>query len=149
MVLRLPTPLVVIVDTNVVVAGFLTVRADSPVARVLDGMLAGTLSFTVSEALLAEYQAVMGRPALCKAHGLSAGEIDMILIDLAQRAIVLTPVTAPPAPDPGDQHLWELLASREETILITGDKVLQQERTLGHRVFSPTTFVECWSVCRP
>ena len=43
----------VIVDTNVVVAGLLTGDATSPVARILDGMLAATFPFVVSEALLA------------------------------------------------------------------------------------------------
>jgi len=42
----------VIVDTNVLVAGFLTGREDSPVARIVDGMLAAAFPFVVSEALL-------------------------------------------------------------------------------------------------
>src|SRR5690606_2425361 len=49
----------VIVDTNVVVAGLLTGNDASPVARVLDGMLAGSFPFVVSEALLAEYRTVL------------------------------------------------------------------------------------------
>ena len=54
----------VIVDTNVVVAGLLTGNATSPVARILDGMLGAAFPFVVSEALLAEYRAVLVRPAL-------------------------------------------------------------------------------------
>ena len=60
----------VIVDTNVVVAGLLTGNATSPVARILDGMLGAAFPFVVSEALLAEYRAVLVRPALRKLHGL-------------------------------------------------------------------------------
>ena len=41
----------VIVDTNVVVAGLLTAQEASPVARILDGMLAAAFPFVVSEAL--------------------------------------------------------------------------------------------------
>ena len=59
----------VIVDTNVVVAGLLTARADSPVARVLDDMLATVFPFAISDALLAEYRTVLRRPSLRKAHG--------------------------------------------------------------------------------
>ena len=44
----------VIVDTDVVVAELLTGNATSPVARILDGMLAAAFPFVVSEALLAE-----------------------------------------------------------------------------------------------
>ena len=51
----------VIVDTNVVVAGLLTARADSPVARVLDGMLAAVFSFAISDALLAVAASVVAQ----------------------------------------------------------------------------------------
>jgi len=134
----------VIVDTNVVVAGLLTARADSPVARVLDGMLAATFPFAISDALLAEYRTVLRRPMLRKAHGLTLDELDMIVLDLAQHGVVIAPVPAAPAPDPGDQHLWELLAAREDLLLITGEKKLQRDRAMGHRIVTPAAFVERW-----
>jgi len=133
-----------IVDTNVVVAGLLTARDDSPVARVLDGMLAATIPFAVSVALLAEYGSVLRRPALRAAHGLTPTEIDIIVVQLAQHAVVLAPQPAPPAPEPGDQHLRELLAARENLVLITGDKLLLRDRAMGPRIFSPAGFVERW-----
>ena len=43
----------VIVDTNVLVAGLLTANEESPTARVVDGMLNGELLFLLSPALLA------------------------------------------------------------------------------------------------
>jgi uncharacterized protein with PIN domain len=91
----------VIVDTNVIVAGLLTGNTTSPVARILDGMLAAAFPFVVSEALLAEYRAVLARPALRKQHGLTVAEIDRLLTDIAQHAIVLTPGVGSPAPDAG------------------------------------------------
>lgn len=133
-----------IIDTNVVVAGLLTARADSPVARVLDGMLAAAFPFVLSEPLLAEYRAVLRRPALRKAHGLGPADIDIILVDLAHYGIVLEPVSAPPAPEPGDQLLWNLLAARHDLILVTGDKLLQQDATMGKRIVSPSEFVKRW-----
>ena len=134
----------VIVDTNVVVAGLLTARADSPVARVLDGMLAAIFSFVISDALLAEYRTVLRRPALRKAHGLTPDELDIILVELAHHGIVIAPVPTQPAPDPGDQHLWELLAAREDLLLVTGEKQLQRDRAMGPRILTPATFVERW-----
>jgi predicted nucleic acid-binding protein len=97
----------VVVDTNVVVAGLLTSDAASPVARVLDGMLAAAFPFVVSEPLLAEYRAVLVRPKLQRLHKLSVADIDTLLTDLALHAIVLKPLPghAAPAPDPGDQML--------------------------------------------
>ena len=131
----------VIVDTNVVVAGLLTAHETSPVACILDGMLAAAFPFVVSEALLAEYRTVLVRPNLRKLHGLTLTEVDAILTDLAQNAIVLTPVQAPPAPDPGDQLLWELLAARADLLLVTGDKLLLLDAGMQGRVVSPQAFV--------
>lgn len=133
----------VIIDTNVVVAGLLTAHADSPVARILDGMLCAAFPFVVSEALLAEYRAVLLRPRLCKRHGLSVAEVDIILTDLARHAIVLTPVgaaAAPRAPDSGDQLLWNLLAARADLVLVTGDKLLLRDQAMQQRVLLPHTF---------
>ncbi|MCX7255253.1 MAG: hypothetical protein NTZ64_00575 [Polaromonas sp.] len=63
-----------IICTNVVV-GLLTGHADSPVARILDGMVSAAFPFVVSEALLAEYRAVLVLPKL---HGLPEAEMDAI-----------------------------------------------------------------------
>ena len=132
-----------IIDTNVVVAGLLTSHADSPVACILEGMLGAGFPFVLSEALLAEYRAVLVRPKLCKLHGLSEAEIEVILVDIARHAIVLAPVrtvATPLAPDPGDQFLWDLLASRPDLVLVTGDKLLLQDAAMQPRVISPQTF---------
>jgi putative PIN family toxin of toxin-antitoxin system len=131
----------VVVDTNVVVAGLLTARADSPVALILDGMLAAAFPFVVSTALLAEYRAVLVRPALRKAHALSVDECETLVVALAENAIELTPVPTTPAPDPGDQHLWELLAARTDLRLVTGDKRLLEHDPDSHRVIAAHAFV--------
>ena len=131
----------VIIDTNVVVAGLLTARDDSPVARILDGMLAAGFSFVVSEPLLAEYRAVLVRPGLRKLHGLTVADVEAILTDLAQHAIVLKPAAGPPAPDAGDQLLRDLLAARPNLLLVTGDKLLLQDAGMRGRVISTQAFV--------
>jgi len=136
------SPAAVIVDTNVVVAGLLTSRDDSPVSRILDGMLGAAFPFVVSEALLSEYHKVLVRPGLRKLHGLTIAEVDAILTNLAQHAIVLAPVIAQPAPDPGDQLLWELLSVRTDLVLVTGDKRLLGASGMRGRVISPQAFVE-------
>lgn len=70
-------------------------------------MLAATFPFVVSEALLAEYRTVLVRPALRKLHGLTVAEVEALLTDIAQDAIVPVPMAVPvapaaqPAPDPG------------------------------------------------
>ena len=131
----------VIVDTNVVVAGLLTGNDASPVARIVDGMLAAMFPFVVSEALLAEYRTVLVRPNLRKQHGLTVAEVETLLTDIAQQAIVLVPVAAAAAPDPGDQLLWNLLAARADLLLATGDKQLLQDTGMRGRVISRREFV--------
>ena len=137
-----------IIDTHVVVAGLLTQHDASRVvpnsARILDGMLVAAFPFVLSEALLAEYRTVLVRPVLRKLHGLTVAEVEAILTDLAQHAVVLVPVpipAAPPAPDPGDQLLWGLLAARADLVLVSGDKLLLRDVGMQGRVISPSAFV--------
>jgi len=132
---------IAIVDTNVLVAGLLTSDTDAPTARILDGMLAAAFPFAVSTALLAEYRDVLHRPRLRKLHGLTADETETVLVEMAAHAIVLPTVPATAAPDPGDQHLWDLLAAREELILATGDKRLLQSE-MQPRIRTPRQFLD-------
>ena len=133
---------VVVVDTNIVVTGLLTKNSASPVARILDGMLSAAFTFVVSEALLAEYHAVLVRPNLRKLHGLKVVEVETVLTDLVLQAIVLIPVPTSAAPDPGDQLLWDLLAVRADLVLVTGDKLLLRDAAMRGRVISAQAFVE-------
>ena len=132
----------VIVDTNIVVAGLLSRNTASPVVIILDGMLKAAFSFVLSEPLLAEYRNVIGRPHLRKLHGLTMPEIDLILTDIAQHATVLKPGPGPQSPDPGDQMLWDSLASRPDLGLVTGDKLLLADLTMTGRVMSAKAFAE-------
>ena len=131
----------VIVDTNVVVAGFPTGVNALPVARILRGMLGATFPFVVSEALLAEYRDVLARPNVCRLHGLGAGALETMVAGIARHAIVLAPPLTTPAPDPGDQMLWDLLAARADLVLVTGDKLLLRDRGMRGRVVSAETFL--------
>ena len=66
----------------------------------------------------------------------------------AQHAIVLAggaPALAPgqtalQAPDPGDPLLWDLLAARQDLVLVTGDKLLLQDPAMNGRVITLAAF---------
>jgi predicted nucleic acid-binding protein len=131
-----------IVDTNVVVAALLSKLTSSPVARMLDGMLGAAFPFVLSGALISEYRSVLLRPVIRKLHKLTVAEVEFILTDLAQHAIVVMPVPAVAAPDPGDQLLWELLAARPDIVLVTGDKLLLRDSGMKGRVVSPLAFLD-------
>jgi uncharacterized protein len=130
-----------IVDTNVLVAGLLTRRPESPTVRLLDSMLDGSLLFLLSPALLAEYRAVLLRPKIAMAHRLSETEVDVLLTEITANAIWREPhVTTVAAPDVGDTHLWALLACEANAVLITGDGLLLQNPPDGRVVIRPGGF---------
>lgn len=132
-----------IVDTSVLVAGLLTGRADSPTAQVVDWMLDGSLPFLLSPDLLAEYRQVLLRPAIASRHGLSVDEVDELLTTVVANALWREPPPAPAAaPDPGDDHLWALLALEPKAVLVTGDAALLQGAPAGSRVVPPGEFID-------
>ena len=131
----------VVVDTNVVVAGLPLAGNDLPVARILQGMLGAAFPFVVSEPLLAEYREVLARPNVSRLHGLDGEAREALVAEIARHATVLAPAAAPAAPDPGDQMLWELLAARDDLILVTGDKLLLRDRGMRGRVISAEAFL--------
>ena len=104
-------------------------------------MLSAGFPFVVSESLLAEYRTVLIRLGLRKQHGMSVDEVEMLLTDIAHHAIVLQPAEGPVVPDPGDQLLWDLLATRSDLTLVTGDMALQADKAMRRRVLSPRQFL--------
>lgn len=131
-----------IVDTNVIVSGLISRDPESPTAKVLSDMLSGDMIFVLSPVLLAEYRAVLLRPAISKRHGLSEPEIDRILIELTANAKWSEPVDDPEhsPPDDGDAHLWALLAYHSEGILLTGDRLLLNSPRPGSKVIMPAEY---------
>lgn len=136
------TECVVIIDTTVVTAGLITSRADSPVAKVLDGMVTARFPYALSEPLLAEYRTVLARPKLRALHRLDVEAIESLLVTLVRHAVIIEPVSAPPAPDPGDQMLWGMLAVRLDLSLVTGDRALLVDAGMQGRIVSPARFIE-------
>jgi len=136
-------PPVVVVDTNVVIAGLISNEADSPVCRILDGMLAGRFTYVLSDALLDEYRRVLLRDTIRKLHGLSMSQVDVILTAIVTNAVVREPKDlSHSAPDPGDDHLWHLLGETDGSILVTGDQKLIDNPPAFAAIVSPRSFVE-------
>lgn len=131
-----------IIDINVVVAGLLTNDASAPTALILDAMIQGQLIFVVSTELVAEYRSVLLRPRIAALHGLATGQVDDLLTTIVANAIVREINTsASAAPDPGDQHLWDLLASVPNAVRVTGDKALRDGAPASAAVLSPRAWI--------
>jgi len=131
----------VVVDTNVLVAGLLAGSPDSPTVRVLDAMLAGRLRFLLSAELLAEYRRVLLRPKIAARHGLSTRQIDELLTALVEVALVREADGSDddlglPA---GDRHLGLLLAAEPRSRLVTGDRATL--RAAGGRALDAASLV--------
>jgi putative PIN family toxin of toxin-antitoxin system len=137
--MTLPT---VIIDTNVVVAGLITKNPSASVCRILDAMLSGRLPYLLSPDLLDEYQRVLSRPKISQLHGLNTKEVDNILEELAANAIWRDPTKSDDAPDQGDNHLWSLLKSQQDSILVTGDKMLTANPPDKSSVITPQHFLK-------
>ncbi len=131
-----------VIDTNVVVSGILTARAESPTARILDAMLNGEFQFLISVELLAEYREVLLRPKISRRHGLSPSEVDVILTDLAATGTVIEVETPAGSRDKGDDHLWRILDRHAAAVLVTGDRNLFDRKTASRKVESPREFLE-------
>lgn len=132
-----------VVDTSVLVAGLLTGDRESPPAHILDAMLAGQLRFLLCVELLAEYRTVLLRKRIRTRHGLTMAEVDALLEALAVDAVVADIAgRRETAPDPGDDFLWRLLATRSGTGLITGDGRLLERPPRRARVVSPRTWAD-------
>ena len=131
-----------IVDTNVVVSGLMSREPGSPTAKVLSDVLSGDMIFVLSPALLAEYRAVLLRPAITKRHELTEPEIDQILIELTANAKWSEPNEDDKhqAPDDGDTHLWALLSSHPEAILVTGDRLLIENARPGSQIMMSSDY---------
>jgi uncharacterized protein len=63
----------------------------------------------------------------------------VILGAIAANAVIREPAsgTTSDAPDPGDQHLWDLIASMPEAVLVTGDRALLEHPPDSASVVAP------------
>ncbi len=135
-------PVVSIIDTNIVISGLITSDTSSPPARILDAMLNGKFLYLMSTELLNEYALVLRRPKLVRLHGLSDEEIDSLLSALVVNATWRESSALSKAPDPGDDHLWALLTSYAECLLVTGDRLLVDKPPGSSAVISARDFLE-------
>ena len=70
-------------------------------------------------------------------------EIDKVLANIRTYGEWLEPASSDAAaPDPNDQHLWNLLASRSTAVLVTGDRKLLEQPPEGSTVLLPRDFLE-------
>lgn len=128
----------VILDTNAFFSA-IAHRAGTP-ARVLLAVLPGQM--LVSPALLDEYRRVPGDPRGLSYLGIAIEDLDVLLDFIARAAVIDPGGLGPICPNPGGQHLWDLLAAGPNSVLVTGDRKLLASQHFPGRILSPRVFVE-------
>ena len=132
----------VVADTNVVVSRYIA-PGGSPV-RILDRWQQGGFELLVSEPILEEYRRVLRYDRLRARHGLSDDEIEEVIDDLREFAIMTTPGERIEAvkDDPDDDKFLECGAAGGAEIVVSGDQhLLALGSFRGIQILPPTAFL--------
>ena len=105
-------------------------------------MFYAAFPFLLSTALLAEYREALLRKKIRKLHGLSERDVEALLVALATNAVVREPGPRTAAPDTKDDHLWSLVQSEANCVLVTGDHALVASPPPKSHVLQPRQFVD-------
>ncbi len=109
----------VLLDTNVLVAGFSSSKGAS--YAVLQAVPAGQLQIVASTALWLEYESVLKRDEIRVLHGFSVKQIDSLLSALAVwvQPVMLHYVWRPQLRDPGDEMVLEAAVNGQVGAIVT------------------------------
>lgn len=131
----------VLLDTNLVVALWLSDPRLAGLARALDGR---ELPLATSARLFDEALDVLMRPVIQRSRPAEAAEVRRWLDGHFNHACWRIDPSPSPllprAPDPGDQFLWDLLGAHGDLVLWTRDKRLIGDRAMRGRVIEPPVF---------
>lgn len=136
----------IVVDTNVFVSGLI-----SPVgapAAVLDGWRDRLFVLCVSPDIIAEIRDVLNRPRIRTKYGITASEIDQVLL-LLQQGVLAVPGTSDVAGaighDPTDEKFLSCALDAEADLIVTGDRhLLSLESYAGIQIVTPRAFLDVW-----
>jgi putative PIN family toxin of toxin-antitoxin system len=131
-----------VLDANDLVSRFLSALGNP--ATILDCARDQTFELILSEAILAEFQAVMSYNRLRRRHHLSDAENASIVADFAEFAVLVEPTErlSVVLDDPDDDKILEAAVTGEAEFIVSGDQHLLQLKTFrGIRVASPALFV--------
>lgn len=132
----------IVADTNVVVSRYIAPRGNP--ARVLDRWRQGEFDLLVSEPLLREYRRVFGYARLRARHHLSDAEIERVIEDLRELAIMTAPCEPIPVveDDPDDDKFLECAVAGGAEIIVSGDEhLLRLGNYRGIQILSPAAFL--------
>jgi len=128
--------MIVVLDTNVLVAGLL--KPFGPSAAVLRLAVAGRIRLAHDYRILAEYRDVLSRPDF----GFPSSAIEALLTQLAEDGVAVNPApTVDRLPDPSDAPFWEAALASGAAALITGNKRHFPRPSGPMSILSPAEFL--------
>lgn len=129
----------VVIDTNVVVSGYLSPLGNP--ARVIDCLLSGTITALVDDRIMAEYREVLLRPRF----QIPADAVEALLdyLDSEAEQVVARPLKLQ-LPDPDDLPFLEVAIAGSAEALITGNLKHFPRSAIGRRliVYNPAEFLK-------
>jgi putative PIN family toxin of toxin-antitoxin system len=129
----------VVIDTNVVVSAAL--KPEGVEAAIVAAALGGLLQWSVSNAILAEYEGVLRRAKF----SISRRWLDHRLIEIRRTATVVAPrqVIKESADDP-DNRFLECAETAHADFLITGNKRHFPDEWKATIILTPRAFIDLW-----
>ena len=132
---EISTGMIVVLDTNVLIAGLL--KPFGPSAAVLRLVLTGMVQAAHDYRILAEYKEVLSRPVF----GFAPAAVGAFLTQIEEDGIPVTPAPVSfPWPDPTDAPFWEAASAAGAEFLITGNPRHFPKKKVGPCAVSPAEF---------
>ena len=131
----------VVIDTNVIVSGFLDDSGSYP-AKIIDAWLFGRIFVAVSHELKQELNQVFKKPYIIEVLQ-PQKSIKPVLGRLFNKAFMVSPKPIDEIifPDETDHFLLELAVSAKASVIVTGDKkLLSAKKTKGIQILSSKQF---------
>lgn len=131
----------VVIDTNVIVSGFLD-DSDSYPAKIIDAWLFDRVLVAISHELKQELNKVFKKPYIVEVLQ-NHKSIKSILGRLFNKSLMIAPKSIDEVifPDETDHFLLEFAVSAKALVIVTGDKrLLNIKRVRGIQILSPKQF---------
>lgn len=133
--------MIVVVDTNVIVSAF--IQSKGYPALVLDALLKGSFEIAISPMIEFEYQHVLTRAIISPYLHYSDEQIQEMVADLLDLAILVDEREVNVSADPKDNKFFGCAFEAGADFIISGDKhILDIPEYKGTRTITPGQFVE-------
>jgi len=133
--------LIIVLDTNVLVSGLL--KGNSPPGLIVRHTAAGLIRLAYDYRILEEYSLVLRRPKFA----FPQRDVKALLTEIeADGLLVSAPTLNIKLPDPADRPFYEVAATLNEALLVTGNlKHYPRKNSFGVNTLSSVQFIKLYT----